>query len=243
MIPRVIHYCWFGRKPKSEFINMCIESWKRYCPDFEIIEWNEDNYKNDNVYFRQALEMKKWAFASDYARLDIIYKNGGIYLDTDVELIKSLEGLLNLSCYVGTEDGNDGDGIINTGLGFGAEPFNKMVKAMLDEYESLTFIQEGTNYDQTPCPVRNTEVFERCGYNKSGEIAKVGNAYIFPKEYFAPKNYVTRELKITDNTYSIHHYEGDWMPLRSRINKTIKSALGPKLSKIIVNLKIKYTNK
>lgn len=103
MIPKIIHYCWFGGNPKNQLINKCIESWKKHCPDYEIVEWNENNYKTDNVYFNQALKAKKWPFAADYARLDIILQHGGIYLDTDVELLKPLLGLQKFSCYVGME--------------------------------------------------------------------------------------------------------------------------------------------
>lgn len=243
MIPKVIHYCWFGKNPKSKLIKKCIESWKKHCPDYEIIEWNENNYETDNIYFQQAYSAKKWAFAADFARLDIIYRNGGIYLDTDVELLKSLDDLLAYPCYVGTEKGIHGDGIINTGLGFGAEPQNEMVKAMLDEYRKISFAKGKNIYDLTPCPVRNTKSFAKYGYEESDRIVEVGEALVFPNEYFAPRNYVTRELKVTNNSYSIHHYEGAWMPINSKLNKKFKTILGPRLSEVLVKNKLKFVKK
>ena len=118
MIPKKIHYCWFGGNPLPELAIKCLESWKKYCPDYEIIEWNETNFNLDSCeYVREAYQAKKWAFVSDYARLKVVYDNGGIYLDTDVELIKSLDRLLKNKSFFGTET----TGVVATGLGFGAE--------------------------------------------------------------------------------------------------------------------------
>jgi len=153
-IPKVIHYCWFGGNEKSKLIKKCIDSWKKYCPDYEIKEWNESNFDIEiNNYVKEAYEAKKWAFVSDYARLWIVYNYGGIYLDTDVELIKSLDNLLNYKAYFGSEDGK----LINTGLGFGAIKDNEFVKKIKDDYEYIHFIKDDGTYDITPCPKRNTD--------------------------------------------------------------------------------------
>lgn len=236
MIPKVIHYCWFGGNPKNKLIEKCIASWEKYCPDYKIIEWTEYNYKTDNVYFNQALEAKKWPFAADYARLDIIYQNGGVYLDTDVELVKPLDNLMTNSCYVGTELAVGG-AKINTGLGFGAEPRNKMVKAMLEEYTGIYFLTDEKNFDQTPCPERNTKAFEKYGYVRKNAIQLVGGASVLPIEYLSPKNYLTREVNITSNTISIHHYDGAWMPGKSKLNLRVKEILGSQINRFIYRLR------
>ena len=151
MIPKVIHYCWFGGNPKSETIMACIDSWHRYCPDYKIIEWNEDNFDvNILPYIKDAYEDKKWAFVSDYARLFIIYNNGGIYLDTDVLLHRSLDELLQYDCWLASDDVR----YINTGLGFGAIYKHPLIGAAMEEYRGYSY-PSGTNV------IRDTKIFER----------------------------------------------------------------------------------
>ena len=131
MIPKIIHYCWFGRNSKPHSVLKCIKSWEKYLPDYKIIEWNEDNFPiEDNIYCKQAYECKKWAFATDYARLWIIYNYGGIYLDTDVEVVKSWDPLLKHDCFIGRQPGYQ----VNTGSGFGAVKGHPLIKIMLDDY-------------------------------------------------------------------------------------------------------------
>lgn len=208
MIPKVIHYCWFGGNEKSKLIKKCIRSWKKYCPDYEIKEWNENNFNiNINDYVKEAYQEKKWAFVTDYARLWIVYNYGGIYLDTDVELIKSLNSLLDNKAFFGSEDNQ----YIATGLGFGAEKKNELVKKMMDEYENIHFIKEDGSYDLLPCPQRNTlSVKELLLANNFDTIIKSEYGTIYPKEYFAPLDFYTRELKKTKNTYSIHWFDASW---------------------------------
>lgn len=207
-IPKVIHYCWFGGNPIPDSVKKCISSWKKYCPDYKIIEWNESNYNTDNVYAKEALNHKKWAFYSDYARLDIVYQNGGIYLDTDVELIKSLDEVLNDECFLGVET----TGFIATGLGFGAVKKNKNIKAMLDEYEGLHFAYKDGTFDTLPCPMRNTQPFIQYGFKKnSREIQILNGAVIYPAEFFCPLDYETNTLEITAKTISIHQYHSSWV--------------------------------
>ncbi len=207
-IPKVIHYCWFGGNPIPESVEKCISSWKKYCPDYKIIEWNESNYYTDNVYAKEAFNHKKWAFYSDYARLDIVYQNGGIYLDTDVELMKSLDEVLNDGCFLGVES----TGLIATGLGFGAVKKDKNIKAMLDEYEGLHFANEDGTFDTLPCPMRNTRPFIQYGFKKnSREIQILNGAVIYPAEFFCPLDYETNILKITSKTVSIHQYHASWL--------------------------------
>lgn len=208
MIPKIIHYCWFGGNPLPDLAQKCIASWKKYCPDYEIKEWNELNFDvNCCAFVKEAYAARKWAFVSDYARLKIIYDHGGIYLDTDVELIKGFNPFLDNKCFLGEET----LGGINTGLGFGAEKANLIVGEMLDMYERKHFKLEDGSYDMTPCPEINTEPLRKYGYVFSGKkIWKDENVVIYPPEYFCPINYVTGEKNITNNTYSIHLYNASW---------------------------------
>ena len=155
MIPKIIHYCWFGRNPKSELIQKCIQSWKEKCPDYQIVEWNEDNWDIDAYpYAREAYDAKKWAFVSDVARLDILYHHGGIYLDTDVELKESIDYWLKYDAFYAFES----ELRIATGLGFGAQKNHKSVKEMLRIYEDKHFVNEG-KMNLSPCPIGNTKAF------------------------------------------------------------------------------------
>ena len=146
-IPKIIHYCWVGGKPKPQSVLYCIESWKRCCPDYEIREWNESNYDfTKNEYMRQAYEAKKWGFVPDYARLDIIYEYGGIYLDTDVEMLRSPDELLGQDGFMGFENTGDGEYFVNCGHGFGAVPHHEVIRKARDLYNVLSFLNE----DGTP---------------------------------------------------------------------------------------------
>lgn len=208
MIPKIIHYCWFGGNPLPELAQRCIASWKKYCSEYEIKEWNENNFDLDCCPFvREAYEARKWAFVSDAARLKIIYDEGGIYLDTDVEVIKSFNNLLMNRCFLGEET----SGFVATGLGFGAEKGNIVVKEMLEMYTEKHFKLEDGTYDMVPCPEKNTEPLKRKGYKFSGkEIWKNEYVMVYPPEYFCPLNYDTGEKTITANTYSIHLYNASW---------------------------------
>ena len=208
MIPKKIHYCWFGGNPLPELAEKCIASWKKYCPDYEIIEWNESNYNvYKNVYMKEAYEAKKWAFVSDYARLDIVYRYGGVYLDTDVELLKKIDDLLNYPAFLATEK----IGLVATGLIFGAEPKNESIWMMMNEYKDVHFKIEDNVYDLLPCPKRNTKPFLKIGLKKTKEIQNLGQVIIYPPEYFCPMDNETKEVNITTNTYSIHHYGASWI--------------------------------
>ena len=209
MIPKKIHYCWFGGNPKPRLAKKCMRSWKKYCPDYEILEWNESNYDISAapLYVRQAYEAKKWAFVTDYVRLQVVYENGGIYLDTDVELLKGLDDLLEHRAYFGFED----DGHINTGVGFGAEKGHELLKEIMADYRDIPFCREDGSFDTLSCPQRNTEVFLRHNLhqNGSGQILD-GDVQILPKEYLNPKAWNTGEMCVTENTVSIHHYSASW---------------------------------
>lgn len=223
MIPKKIHYCWFGGNPLPELAIKCIESWKKYCPDYEIIQWNEKNYDiKKNKYMYQAYENKRWGFVPDYARLDIIYNHGGIYLDTDVELIKPIDELLEHQAFAGVEQNPQ---YIALGLGFGACKGHQTVKAMRDYYDELLFEENG-ELNLTPAPKINSKVLQEMGYVFSEQVNNSCAITIFPSEYFCPINYDTNELTITEKTYSIHHYTASWYDDTQRYALRLKRSLG-----------------
>lgn len=233
MIPKKIHYCWFGNNPKTDSINECIESWKKYLPDYEIIEWNESNFDiNKNDFVKEAYTSKKYAFVSDFARLQIIYDNGGIYFDVDIKLIKNLNEILEKGPYLGCENNN----YINTGLGFAAEPKNEIVKKMLDEYNGKYFIING-EMDLTPCTHKNTDALVKLGWDKKNEKTVINGTYIYPTEYFCPYNYYTGEMNITENTYSIHECQCSWLKEYEKKlmedKKKLVAKFGKKLGRIL----------
>ena len=156
-IPKVIHYCWFGRGKLPALAKKCIESWKKYCPDYEIICHNEDNFDiSENIYAKEAYDAGKWAFVSDYVRLKVLYEEGGIYLDTDVEIIKPIDNLIKETGYMGFDD----NGVVSTGLGFACEKGNELVKILLSDYDDISFVRPDGSYDTTPCPIRNSETLK-----------------------------------------------------------------------------------
>lgn len=216
MIPKVIHYCWFGEKEKPKLAKKCITSWRKYCPDYEIIEWNESNFDvHQNAYTAYLYDNQKYAFLSDYARLKIIYENGGIYFDTDVEVIRSFDDLIANDAFFGFET----EEYVNTGLGFGAYMGSTVIKSMLEEYD--VFLDGKHGYKG--CPVLNTEALAKLGLTKNGCLQNHGNYVVYPIDWFNPYDDPTGKLNITKNTHSIHWYAKSWMTkskkLRSLLTK------------------------
>lgn len=208
MIPKIIHYCWFGGNPLPELAVKCIESWKKYCPDYEIKEWNESNFDiNCCNYVKEAYQAKKWAFVSDYARFWILYNYGGLYFDTDVEIIKPIDEIVEKGAFMGVEnDLND----VAPGLGLAANPGLGLYKEMLDFYKTRHFIKEDGSNDITTVVEYTTSMLKKYGLKQKAEIQCIENIYIYPKEYFCPIDEATGIMNITDNTYSIHHYAATW---------------------------------
>ena len=195
MIPKVIHYCWFGGGPKPRSVLKCIDSWKTYCPDYDIKEWTENDLNFAlNQYAKEAYESKAWGFVPDYWRLWIIYNYGGIYFDTDVQIIRRLDVLLKLHAFAGMETNE----FVNFGSGFGAEPKNDIIKEHMDLYEKLHFINEDGTLNRLPSPFYTTEIMKTHGFELGKEkIQKVGSFTVFPPEYFCPKSYATGITTIT----------------------------------------------
>ena len=220
MIPRKIHYCWFGGNPLPPLAEKCISSWKKFCPGFDIIRWDEQNFDFSSapLYVQQAYEQKKWAFVTDYVRLQVVYEHGGIYLDTDVELRKPLDPLLDNRAYFGFEDGKN----VNTGLGFGAEQGHPILKELMDDYEGAAFVLPDGSFDQTPCPQRNTEVFLRHGLKQDDSMQVLNNGVrILPSRFLCPIDNRTRKMHKTKEMISIHHYSASWQD--SALNKRWRS--------------------
>lgn len=226
MIPKIIHYCWFGGNPIPDDVSKCIESWRKYCPDYKIIRWDENNYDiKKNQYMYNAYNEKKWAFVSDYARIDVIYEYGGIYLDTDVELVKSLDSLLNAGLYAGWESRDpiqdlydlEYENSVNFGLGYGACRHHPVLKSLLEIYDELSFYNADGSLNLIACPKYQTKVLKSYGLDTSQRtLQKINDIVIYPEDYFSPKSQITGKIDLTENTYSIHHFSMSWVDNSAR---------------------------
>ncbi len=239
MIPKVIHYCWFGHNPLPDDAKKYIESWKTNCPGYEIKQWDESNFDvNCCKYVKDAYEAKKWAFVSDYARFWILYNFGGLYFDTDVEMIKSIDDILEKGPFMGMER----QGIINPGLGLAATPKMALYREIIDDYnKSEFFIFPGVQEDENVVG-KVTKFFISHGFDTQiKEVQQVSGIMIYPQEYFAPLNYLTNELNITENTRTIHHYAASWInPVEKKISalKLDYSLNNNKIVKLFIKVKI-----
>lgn len=206
LIPKIIHYCWFGGNSMPKCFLENIDTWKRCCPDYEIKQWNETNYDiSKNRYMLQAYEKKKWGFVPDFARLDIVATQGGIYLDTDVKVIRSFDSLLQFGLFCGFESKTR----VNFGQGFGAVKGHSVIEMMRKEYEKLDFLNSDGTMNMEPSPVYQTRTLEQLGLIVNGMLQQIEDMIIFPPEYFSPVNEFGYGLP-THNTFSIHQYDGSW---------------------------------
>lgn len=234
-IPKVIHYCWFGGAELPDLAIKCIESWKKYCPGYEIKEWNETNFDLFVCrYIQEAYEKKKWAFVSDYARFKILYEYGGLYFDTDVELIKNIEDIVANGPFMGCEKATNvvkkatkGEGLgVAPGLGLGTVSGLQIYKELLLHYESQAFINEDGTENTETVVIKTTRILEEHGYKGSGGIEKIDGITIYPPDYFCPKDFRTGKLLLTDNTRSIHHYTASWLTEREMKWHDIETWIG-----------------
>ena len=225
---KIIHYCWFGGKPFPDKVKKCIESWKKFLPDFEIMRWDETNFDvNCCKYVQQAYNAGKWAFVSDYARFWALEKYGGLYFDTDVEVIRPLCELLRLEAFAGFET----ERFVAPGLVLWvSEPGNSLMIKMRQEYDTLAFLDEnGERIRRNVCDIF-TSFLEQYGFKPDGSMQCCGGMTLFPKDYFCPFDDATGLLHITENTYTIHWYDKSWMPagrkLRNKCTRIIHRIFG-----------------
>ncbi|MCI2048214.1 MAG: polysaccharide pyruvyl transferase family protein [Lachnospiraceae bacterium] len=210
-IPEIIHYFWIGGAKKPDPVLRCIASWKKFCPDCRIMEWNEHNFDfTRNAYMRQAYEAKRWGFATDCARLDVVYEYGGIYFDTDVELIADPSRLFGEEAFIGFEDAGNGELYVNTGQGFGAAPGNALIGRARDLYDRLSFVREDGSLNLLTTPYYTTMTLRQYGLVQENRDQELPGMKVFATDVFCPKSYVTGEVHCTGRTVSIHHFDASW---------------------------------
>ena len=215
MIPKIIHYCWFGHNPLPELAQKCIASWKKYLPDYEIKEWNESNFDVNIIpYTAEAYKAKKYAFVSDYARVWIFYKYGGLDFDTDVEVIKNMDDIIAKGPFMGCENEAKAGA---TPVQLGVAPGLGLYKEILDDYDKSHFLKETGEYNMRTVVWRTVEILSNHGLQNVSSVQYVAGVYIYPKEYFCPKNYRTGQMVITQNTRSIHWYDASWVSKERKI--------------------------
>lgn len=230
MIPKIIHYCWFGDNPLPELARRCIASWEKYFPDYEIKEWNESNFNLECCnYVIEAYKARKWAFVSDYARFWILYHEGGLYFDTDVEIIKDMTDIISQGAFMGCEASYK----CAPGLGLGTEPGLALYKIILDSYQASHFTNMDGSTNYVTVVERVTDILKTYGFMEKDCIQKVAELTVYPKKYFCPIDYETGKLFITENTRSIHWYDASWldehMKKRRKRNEKIRNLFPGKI--------------
>ena len=213
VIPKVIHAIWFSDNPLPGKYRQCLESWKKYAPDFEIKIWDLTSYQPEScLFFEQAVSDRNWAFASDYARADLLRRFGGIYMDLDVEMIRPIDDLIYNDAYMSFES----LGRIECGSGMGATKGNRIIDEICKSYESRPYFKEDGTWDNSTCPVRYTRVIEKHGLIKNGGFQFVEDITIYPFEVLTAKSFDTGIIYKTDRTCTVHHHNGTWVPTLAR---------------------------
>lgn len=233
MIPKIIHYCWLSNDPYPEKIQRCMDSWKKYLPDYEFIHWNFKKFpRGKSKWVDQAYDNKKYAFAADYIRAYALYNYGGIYLDTDVEVLKSFDDLLDLPYFLGRE--NSKAGIEAAALG--CEKGHFLIKDILDSYNEKSFVNPDGSLNVEPMPNRFRSCIDsKYHYRLIDDIKDFDYdesvINVFPADYFSPKRFDTNEIEVSDRTYSVHHFAASWAEPYNRAH----GERLPKLKKIFGN--------
>lgn len=237
MIPKIIHYCWFGRNPLPPLAIKCIESWKKYCPDYEIKEWNEDNFDLDLFpYTREAYDNRKFAFVTDVVRLYALYHEGGIYMDTDVEVLKPIDRFLTHHAFSGFEDEHN----VPTGI-MASEKSGKWAKDNLEYYTDRHFLLADKSFDLTTNVTTITNYMLPLGLKQNNTYQDFPNLITFyPKDYFCPKSYEDGKIYLTENSYTIHHFAGSWHGLKHKLYKSFSQCFGKNSAKIVSSLLKKW---
>lgn len=238
MIDKTIHYCWFGRGKKPIDVNRCIETWKEKCPDYNIVEWNEDNFDvTMNEYVQQAYDAKKWAFVTDFVRLYVLFKYGGIYLDTDVEVVKCLDDFLGNKAFSGFQTKRE----IPTGI-MACEQGFPLFKEFLENYDNKRFIKENGEYDTTTNVDFITAICRKHGLVLNNQLQDLDGFVLYPMDYFCAKSHVSGMIRKTENTYTIHHFSGSWLSENELIARQMRydciSKYGYYLGRLIGKIRI-----
>ena len=231
MIPKIIHYCWFGGKPLHRKMKQYIQSWKTYCPDYKICRWDETNFDvNAWLYTRQAYQAQKFAFVSDVARLWVLVNQGGIYMDTDVEVVQSLDAILSYQAVVSFEDGKE----VSAGL-MACEKGFPLFNELLQSYEHRSFLRGDNTYDLIPNVKDLTQACEKWGFIHNNTQQTKKGLTLLPRDYFSPKDYETGLVYRTPRTLAVHHMRGSWLkvPLRVKIYWLLYSFLGVKTTRAL----------
>ena len=211
MIPKVIHYCWFGGKPLPASAQKCIDSWKKFLPGYEIVRWDEGNFDVRSIpYTSEAYDAGKYAFVSDYARFWVLYNHGGVYFDTDVEVIAPMDVILEAGPYMGMERTLTGEIAVNPGLGFACGPGAELLAELLEKYRTLRFRNDDGSLNQTTIVKHTTDVLLSYGYVSENVMQNCRGFELYPVDYFCPLDYKSCKLEATQNTRTIHHYAASW---------------------------------
>ncbi len=209
MIPGIIHGIWFSDNPMPKLYQRCLESWRKYSPDYEIRIWNLETYKPRRcLFFEQAVAHKNWAFASDYARADLLRRFGGVYMDLDVEMLRPIDDLLYNDAYMSFESLDR----IECGSGMGARAGHPILQEICESYESRPYLKEDGTWDNSTCPVRYTRVIEKHGLKKNGGFQFVEDITVYPFEVLTGKSFDTGIIYNTKLSYTVHHHNGSWIP-------------------------------
>lgn len=231
MIPKIIHYCWFGGNPLPASAKKCIASWRKYLPDYEIKEWNESNFDVNIIpYTTEAYKAKKYAFVSDYARFWILYKYGGLYFDTDVEVIKSMDDIIAKGPFMGCECEAQAGATpaqlgVAPGLGLGVNPGLGLYWEILAQYDGKHYVLQDGSFSAETVVTITTQLLCQKGLENKNEVQQVDGVWIYPKEYFCPKDWRTGKIEFTSNTYTIHHYDASWLPWYRKLKLNLKKIL------------------
>ena len=238
MIPKVIHYCWFGGKPLPKDAEKYIRSWKKYLPDYEIIRWDESNFDVNAIpYIKEAYASGKYAFVSDYARFWILYNNGGLYFDTDVEVIRSLDDIIQAGPFLGVEQQTDEYITVAPGLCIGAEKNNELFRILIEKYKTFHFLEPDGSFCLKNVVEITTELLRQFNLENTDKVQQCCGFNIYPKDYFCPIDYKTRELTITSNTRTIHHYAESWVPKSTKFKNALARLVGQDFMKMLVKIK------
>ncbi len=242
MIPKFIHYCWLSNDPVPVEMQKYISTWKKHLPDYEFVKWDFTRFnENSSIWVKEAFENKKYAFAADYIRLYALYTFGGIYMDMDVEVIKTFDSLLDNKYFVCFENNSHSQVLEMATLG--VEKGCWWVKILLDYYENRHFIMDDGNYDLKALPMVVKDVFLQKGISlhpvcgiQDYNVGDKNTIYVLPYYFFSPKSYSTEKIESTLDTYSVHHFASSWIPFEQRIERKIWQYLGLKEHRVMWHL-------